>query len=295
MLRFGLDGHQPRTLEQIGKQFGLSRERVRQIERETMAKLRDPQRADALRDYLAYQRTTRARPREGAGSRRRQTGYACGAGRGRRARWAGPPRGAAGDHQRPAAVPRVGRADDHRLQASAGAPRAGRRPAGPPGAAGPPARQVDRLRAPVAVQQRPGARRPHQLGGVEVGQRQGAVRAVAEQSVATPPSPKLTSAPKDGSSTISHRGHAGAAISCTITGSPDGMAANAAHRLGVDQVEPDAAQVGAVPQPRRRRLQDDGVADPRPPRRPPLRVGHRPRAPAAGRRRRRAAPSARRR
>jgi RNA polymerase nonessential primary-like sigma factor len=53
MMRFGLDGGQPRTLEQIGKQFGLSRERVRQIERETMAKLRDPQRADALRDYLA--------------------------------------------------------------------------------------------------------------------------------------------------------------------------------------------------------------------------------------------------
>jgi RNA polymerase nonessential primary-like sigma factor len=52
VLRFGLDGHQPRTLEQIGKQFGLSRERVRQIERETMTKLRDPQRADALRDYL---------------------------------------------------------------------------------------------------------------------------------------------------------------------------------------------------------------------------------------------------
>jgi RNA polymerase nonessential primary-like sigma factor len=52
ILRFGLDGHQPRTLEQIGKQFGLSLERVRQIERETMAKLRDPQRADALRDYL---------------------------------------------------------------------------------------------------------------------------------------------------------------------------------------------------------------------------------------------------
>ncbi len=53
ILRFGLDGHQPRTLEQIGKQFGLSRERVRQIERETMSKLRDPERADALRDYLA--------------------------------------------------------------------------------------------------------------------------------------------------------------------------------------------------------------------------------------------------
>jgi RNA polymerase nonessential primary-like sigma factor len=53
VLRFGLDGHQPRTLEQIGRQFGLSRERVRQIERETMAKLRTPERADALRDYLA--------------------------------------------------------------------------------------------------------------------------------------------------------------------------------------------------------------------------------------------------
>ena len=36
-----------------GDALGLSRERVRQIERETMAKLRDPQRADALRDYLA--------------------------------------------------------------------------------------------------------------------------------------------------------------------------------------------------------------------------------------------------
>ena len=52
-LRYGLDDGQPRTLDQIGRRFGLSRERVRQIERETMAKLRDPQRADALRDYLA--------------------------------------------------------------------------------------------------------------------------------------------------------------------------------------------------------------------------------------------------
>jgi RNA polymerase nonessential primary-like sigma factor len=52
-LRYGLEDGQPRTLDQIGKQFGLSRERVRQIERETMAKLRDPERADALRDYLA--------------------------------------------------------------------------------------------------------------------------------------------------------------------------------------------------------------------------------------------------
>ncbi|SSC25362.1 RNA polymerase sigma-70, partial [Klenkia terrae] len=53
IMRFGLDGEQPRTLEQIGKRFGLSRERVRQIERETMSKLRAPDRADALRDYLA--------------------------------------------------------------------------------------------------------------------------------------------------------------------------------------------------------------------------------------------------
>ena len=40
-LRFGLDDGQPRTLDQIGKRFGLSRERVRQIEREVMAKLRE--------------------------------------------------------------------------------------------------------------------------------------------------------------------------------------------------------------------------------------------------------------
>jgi RNA polymerase nonessential primary-like sigma factor len=51
-MRYGLDDGQPCTLDQIGRRFGLSRERVRQIERETMTKLRDPQRADALRDYL---------------------------------------------------------------------------------------------------------------------------------------------------------------------------------------------------------------------------------------------------
>jgi RNA polymerase nonessential primary-like sigma factor len=50
--RFGLDGRPPRTLEQIGRAFGLSRERVRQIERDSMAKLRRPERADQLRDYL---------------------------------------------------------------------------------------------------------------------------------------------------------------------------------------------------------------------------------------------------
>lgn len=45
-LRFGLDDGVPRTLDQIGREFGLSRERVRQIEREVMAKLRKGERAD---------------------------------------------------------------------------------------------------------------------------------------------------------------------------------------------------------------------------------------------------------
>ncbi len=52
-LRFGLDDGQPRTLDQIGKLFGLSRERVRQIEREVMAKLRQGERADRLRSYAS--------------------------------------------------------------------------------------------------------------------------------------------------------------------------------------------------------------------------------------------------
>ena len=50
-LRYGLDDGVPRTLDQIGRRFGLSRERVRQIEREVMAKLRDGNRADRLREY----------------------------------------------------------------------------------------------------------------------------------------------------------------------------------------------------------------------------------------------------
>ncbi|MGF6883004.1 RNA polymerase nonessential primary-like sigma factor [Nocardia sp. GAS34] len=52
-LRFGLDDGQPRTLDQIGKLFGLSRERVRQIEREVMGKLRKGERADRLRAYAS--------------------------------------------------------------------------------------------------------------------------------------------------------------------------------------------------------------------------------------------------
>ncbi|MBC3185409.1 sigma-70 family RNA polymerase sigma factor [Corynebacterium sp. zg-331] len=50
-LRYGLDDGVPRTLDQIGRRFGLSRERVRQIEREVMSKLRDGERAARLRDY----------------------------------------------------------------------------------------------------------------------------------------------------------------------------------------------------------------------------------------------------
>ncbi len=51
-MRYGLDDGQPRTLDEIGRSFKLSRERIRQIERETMAKLRHPSRAQTLRDYL---------------------------------------------------------------------------------------------------------------------------------------------------------------------------------------------------------------------------------------------------
>jgi len=51
-MRYGLDGGQPKTLDEIGREFKLSRERIRQIERETMAKLRHPSRSQVLRDYL---------------------------------------------------------------------------------------------------------------------------------------------------------------------------------------------------------------------------------------------------
>ncbi|MGI8800546.1 MAG: sigma-70 family RNA polymerase sigma factor [Pseudonocardia sp.] len=52
-MRYGLEDGQPRTLDQIGRGFGLSRERVRQIEREVMAKLRAGDRADRLRAYAS--------------------------------------------------------------------------------------------------------------------------------------------------------------------------------------------------------------------------------------------------
>ena len=51
-LRFGLtDGH-PRTLEDVGREFGVTRERIRQIESKTLSKLRHPSRSQKLRDYL---------------------------------------------------------------------------------------------------------------------------------------------------------------------------------------------------------------------------------------------------
>jgi RNA polymerase primary sigma factor len=51
-LRFGLEDGRPRTLEEVGKEFGVTRERIRQIESKTLAKLRHPQRSDRLSDYL---------------------------------------------------------------------------------------------------------------------------------------------------------------------------------------------------------------------------------------------------
>ena len=173
ILRFGLDGHQPRTLEQIGKQFGLSRERVRQIERETMAKLRDPQRADALRDYLACSTPAESRSpsrwpalalrgsvagrrccRTPCGEQERpwqasHTGARIRRGPGSTRAVGGPTvHGAAGDDQRAAAVPRRRPGRRSPAPGAAAAPRAGRRPAGPPAAAGPPAPRRRPARSP---------------------------------------------------------------------------------------------------------------------------------------------------
>ena len=51
-MRFGLVDGQPRTLDEIGREFGLTRERIRQIESKTLSKLRHPSRSQKLRDYL---------------------------------------------------------------------------------------------------------------------------------------------------------------------------------------------------------------------------------------------------
>lgn len=51
-LRFGLEDGHPHTLEEVGREFGVTRERIRQIESKTLAKLRHPSRSSKLKDYL---------------------------------------------------------------------------------------------------------------------------------------------------------------------------------------------------------------------------------------------------
>ena len=50
--RFGLEDGHPRTLEEVGREFGVTRERIRQIESKTLAKLRHPSRSGRLKDYI---------------------------------------------------------------------------------------------------------------------------------------------------------------------------------------------------------------------------------------------------
>ena len=51
-LRFGMDDGRARTLEEVGKEFDVTRERIRQIEAKALRKLRHPSRSRKLRDYL---------------------------------------------------------------------------------------------------------------------------------------------------------------------------------------------------------------------------------------------------
>ena len=51
-LRFGLEDGRPRTLEEVGKVFDITRERIRQIEAKALRKLRHPSRSKKLKDYL---------------------------------------------------------------------------------------------------------------------------------------------------------------------------------------------------------------------------------------------------
>ena len=51
-LRFGIEDGRPRTLEEVGLEFGVTRERIRQIQTEALRKLRHPSRARTLKDYI---------------------------------------------------------------------------------------------------------------------------------------------------------------------------------------------------------------------------------------------------
>ena len=51
-LRFGLENDRPQTLEEVGKEFNVTRERIRQIEAKALRKLRHPSRSRKLKDYL---------------------------------------------------------------------------------------------------------------------------------------------------------------------------------------------------------------------------------------------------
>ncbi|MDE6273809.1 MAG: sigma-70 family RNA polymerase sigma factor, partial [Clostridiales bacterium] len=51
-LRYGIDDGKPRTLEEVGKEFNVTRERIRQIEAKALRKLRPPSRSKKLRDFL---------------------------------------------------------------------------------------------------------------------------------------------------------------------------------------------------------------------------------------------------
>jgi RNA polymerase primary sigma factor len=51
-LRFGLEGHEPQTLKEIGQKFGVTRERIRQIEAHALRRLRHPMRSRELREFV---------------------------------------------------------------------------------------------------------------------------------------------------------------------------------------------------------------------------------------------------
>ena len=52
IMRFGLDGSRPKTLEEVGREFKVTRERIRQIEAKALRKLKHPSRSKKLKDYL---------------------------------------------------------------------------------------------------------------------------------------------------------------------------------------------------------------------------------------------------